>query len=212
MLIGVIALAAVSTQFTGVAHVVDGDTLRVGAERIRLSGVDAPELKQRCGLGALQVPCGALAADWLKTRIEGRRVDCASSERDRYDRMIAICRIGGRDIGAAMVDAGWATAYRRYSESYVLNEAGARTARLGIWKTGIEPPSDYRRERRVAAGSTPPPDPRCSIKGNISSKGVRIYHLPGSRAYPEVRINTAGGERWFCTAAQAAAAGWRPVR
>jgi endonuclease YncB( thermonuclease family) len=213
MLIGLTALvAAVMTQFTGVAHVIDGDTLRVGAERVRLSGIDAPELKQRCGIGVEQVPCGALAAEWLKSRIEGQRVDCVSSGRDRYERMIAICRIAGRDVGAALVDAGWATAYRRYSDAYAHNEAGARMARLGIWKTGFEAPSNYRHERRLAAGSAPPPDPRCSIKGNISAKGVKIYHLPGSRAYPEVRINVADGERWFCTESQASAAGWRPVR
>ena len=153
-----------------------------------------------------------MSAQWLRDRVEGRTVVCTSSERDRYGRRVAVCRLGGSDIGAALVAAGWATAYRKYSMAYVGVEARAKVAGLGIWATGFEQPSDYRHERRVAAGSTPPPDSRCAIKGNINVRGDHIYHLPGSRAYPEVRIDTERGERWFCSTADAVAAGWRGVR
>ena len=121
-------------------------------------------------------------------------------------------RLGGSDIGAALVAAGWATAYRKYSMTYVGVEARAKVAELGIWATGFEQPSDYRRERREAAGSAPPPDLRCAIKGNINVRGDHIYHVPGSRAYAEVRIDADRGERWFCSPAEAVAAGWRAVR
>lgn len=75
-------------------------------------------------------------------------------------------------------------------------------------------PDQYRRDRRAAAAAAvpPPPDAACTIKGNISAKGERIYHLPASRAYADVRINAATGERWFCSERDALAAGWRPVR
>jgi hypothetical protein len=57
---------------------------------------------------------------------------------------------------------------------------------------------------------TKAPDPNCPIKGNINSKGERIYHTPwGSRNYDRTKINTAKGERWFCNEAEAVAAGWR---
>lgn len=213
LLIAALALAAaMPATVSGIAHVVDGDTLHVGTERVRLSGVDAPELSQLCGPAGRQIQCGKLAARWLSARIERRRVECAVSARDRYGRLVALCRLDGRDIGAALVGAGWATAYRRYSMAYVGVEARARGARLGIWATGFEPPADYRRDRRVAAGAAPAPDPMCPIKGNVNAKGERIYHLPGSRAYPDVRIDVDRGERWFCSATEAVAAGWRPVR
>ncbi len=52
----------------------------------------------------------------------------------------------------------------------------------------------------------------CTIKGNISAGGERIYHVPGGEYYNPTRINTAKGERWFCTEAEARAAGWRRSR
>jgi len=50
------------------------------------------------------------------------------------------------------------------------------------------------------------------IKGNIGSKGDRIYHVPGGRWYDKTRIDTGKGERWFCSEAEARAAGWRPPK
>ncbi len=213
IIIGVLGLLviAASTAVAGTAHVADGDTLRVGAVRVRLSGVDAPELSQRCGPGGRKVACGSMAAEWLRRRVEGRTITCEIVDTDRYGRAVAVCRLREEDVGAALVDAGWATAYRRYSLAYVGQEDRARAARRGIWALGFEPPADYRRERRLA-GVPSAPDPRCVIKGNVSASGARIYHLPGSRAYPEVRIDAGKGERWFCSERDAAAAGWRPVR
>ena len=50
---------------------------------------------------------------------------------------------------------------------------------------------------------------QCVIKGNINSKGERIFHVPGGRYYDRTKIDTSKGERWFCTEAEAKAAGWR---
>lgn len=210
--IGVLAYLAMAASATisGTAHVADGDTLRVGGARVRLSGVDAPELSQRCGPDGRKVGCGAMAAEWLRRRVEGRAIVCETVDTDRYGRSVAVCRVGGQDVGAAIVEAGWATAYRRYSTAYVAQEDRARAARRGIWALGFEAPADYRRERRLA-DVPPAPNARCPIKGNVSASGVRIYHMPGSRAYPEVRIDARKGERWFCSEREAVAAGWRPV-
>ncbi len=62
-----------------------------------------------------------------------------------------------------------------------------------------------------APANTRPPGESCLIKGNISPSG-RIYHLPNSPAYDKTRIDEARGERWFCTEAEAQAAGWRPTK
>ncbi|HKX77568.1 MAG TPA: thermonuclease family protein [Novosphingobium sp.] len=200
---------ALQAAFSGTAHVVDGDTLTISAQRVRLSGIDAPELAQRCGADRRQ-ECGQMAAEWLKTRVEGKRVTCASVDRDTYGRIVAVCRLNGRDLGAALVEAGWATAYRRYSLAYVPAEDRARSARRGIWAMGFERAEDFRRARRASDPS--PQSSRCRIKGNISASGDRIYHVPGSRSYADVRISPAKGERWFCSVEQARRAGWRPVR
>ena len=59
--------------------------------------------------------------------------------------------------------------------------------------------------------NTRPPRENCLIKGNIGASG-RIYHVPGSDSYDKTRIDEASGERWFCTEAEARAAGWRPPK
>jgi endonuclease YncB( thermonuclease family) len=66
---------------------------------------------------------------------------------------------------------------------------------------------------QVVVGAAPaqPGSGKCLIKGNISSKG-RIYHLPGSEFYDRTWIDESKGERWFCSEAEALAAGWRPAR
>lgn len=205
-----IALALAAT-FSGTAHVVDGDTLRVGRERIRIQGVDAPELSQLCGSGRDRWPCGRGAAAFLRRHVEGRALACERRDTDRFGRVVAICRLRGSDVGRLLVEAGWATAYRRYSLTYVASEERARKAARGIWRGRFQSPSAYRRERMARAG-TPPPDPSCPIKGNIGSAGARIYHRPGDRDYAAVRVDLGRGERWFCSVGEAHAAGWRAAR
>lgn len=205
-------LLAVGAIFSGFATVVDGDTVRVGTVRVRLFGIDAPELSQRCGQAGVQVACGEAAARWLRDRVQGRRLDCAVLDRDRYQRVVARCRLDGRDVGAAVVAAGWATAYRRYGTDYVADETRAHNARLGIWALGFQAPDEYRRARIASRPPQTPPRQGCLVKGNIGASGARIYHLPGSRDYAAVGIDEARGERWFCSPAEAVAAGWRPVR
>ena len=60
-----------------------------------------------------------------------------------------------------------------------------------------------------AAAGTSPPNARCTIKGNVSSSGERIYHVPGGRYYDGTVIDESAGERWFCSPAAAEQAGWR---
>lgn len=196
-------------EIVGALRVIDGDTFVVAGTRIRLVGVDAPETDQTCttatGAG---YACGAWVSQTVRAAWQGRRATCAPTGTDRYGRTLATCRIGGGDLGAALVRRGLAFAYRAYSSAYVGEELAARRAGAGIWAYRIESPSAWRAaERREAA----PSPGACAIKGNISSRG-RIYHLPGSRAYAATRINTAHGERWFCTQTEARDAGWRPAR
>jgi hypothetical protein len=52
----------------------------------------------------------------------------------------------------------------------------------------------------------------CVIKGNVNTRGERIYHVPGQRYYDETRISPSHGERWFCSEQEARAAGWRRAK
>lgn len=141
------ALLASHALISGPMVVVDGDTLRVGSERVRLVGIDAPEQTQRCG-PERRVACGIMASQWLEQLVKGRTVQCLPTGRDRYGRLLAKCRVGGTDLGAAIVEAGWAIAYRRYSNAYVLPESRARRARRGLWAFGFQAPETYRRTHR----------------------------------------------------------------
>lgn len=198
--------AGAMADVTGRIAVVDGDTLRVGGERVRLHGIDAPEMDQTCTRPSGETwRCGAWSAEQVRRAYEGRRAVCRRIDTDRYGRMVARCEVDGADMGATLVYNGLATAFVRYSDAYVEHEKAAIVAGRGIFSSRLEPPSSFR------AGSAPPPPAACAIKGNISGNG-RIYHMPGQEHYDRTRIDTARGERWFCSEAEARAAGWRRAR
>ena len=102
-----------SAGVSGRARVVDGDTLDVGAVRVRLHGVDAPESRQSCVAGGRRWACGERATRALAGRIGGRTVACEERDRDRYGRIVAVCRNARQDVNAWMVSQGWALAYPR---------------------------------------------------------------------------------------------------
>ncbi len=189
----------------GRARVVDGDTLELDGRRVRLFGIDAPELNQTCDRGGVAWTCGEAARSALGRMVSGKRLVCGVRDIDRYGRDVAICSVGGRDVGALMVRQGMAVAHRRYSDMYVTEEAAARAEGAGIWASAHVAPETHRQQGRVQAV----PNPDCAIKGNIGAQGRRIYHLPGQADYAATRINEAKGERWFCTEAEARAAGFR---
>jgi endonuclease YncB( thermonuclease family) len=194
----------------GFARVVDGDTIAVDGTSVRLEGIDAPEAGQTCKrkwLGSW--PCGAAATDALQRLLQGKTVSCEPRGLDKYGRTLATCFVGGRDVNAGLVREGFAWAFVKYSSSYVKEEAEARARGLGIWQGAAMPPWEYRAQRWTAAEPQAPQG--CAIKGNVTRNG-RIYHMPWSPWYGRIRMDPAKGERWFCTEAEALAAGWRPVR
>lgn len=202
---------------SGTVTVSDGDTLRVGSVKVRLFGIDAPELAQACGDWA----CGRAAADRLAELAAAGSATCLPRDIDRYGRLVATCTVAGIDLGGQLVAEGLARAYVRYGDEYATAEAIARDAGAGLWRGEAEAPWDYRADRaleRVAVQRRPEAETSagtgargdCRIKGNLSSGGRRIYHLPGTRAYARTRIDTAKGERWFCDEAEARAAGFLP--
>jgi endonuclease YncB( thermonuclease family) len=208
---------AVAAELFGRATVVDGDTIEIRGERIRLHGIDAPESGQWChDRSGERYRCGQRAAFAFADKIGTGNVRCDLLDRDRYDRHIARCFQAGEDLNGWMVRQGQAVAYRQYSTEYAQAEAFARGYRIGVWQGAFDLPWDWRRGVRSALPGQRTPSSRalqtsCTIKGNISRNG-RIYHLPGQQYYDQTKIDLAKGERWFCSEDEARAAGWRRAK
>lgn len=192
---------------TAGVRIVDGDTLAIDGVKYRINGIDAPEAGQTCQrANGRDWRCGKAATDRLFALTDGRDIRCDALARDGYGRVVARCFADGRDLAAAMVREGLAWAFRKFSDEYAGQEARARRAGIGIWQGAATPAWEFRQARWTKATQGAPAG--CPIKGNISKSG-RIYHTPWSPWYTRTRISTAKGERWFCSEAEAVAAGWR---
>jgi endonuclease YncB( thermonuclease family) len=145
VLIGLVAAAAYLADdqevVAGFAEVVDGDSIRLDGRVIRISGVDAPELRQTCLVHSRPYACGDVAKRALDDMVAGRLVTCRVSSRDRYGRRLASCEAGGEDVGAGLVSRGFAVAYGRYQGE----EADARRKKLELWSGSFERPSEWRK-------------------------------------------------------------------
>ncbi|WP_432721676.1 thermonuclease family protein [Jeongeupia wiesaeckerbachi] len=146
-------MAAGSSIHGVVVGIADGDTITVldadkREYRLRLAFIDAPEKAQ---------PYGAAAKQHLSDLVFRKAIDAEVVDVDRYQRGVALIRLGGDDINYAQVKAGLAWHYTRYAgkqpradfEAYETALQAARDRRIGLWQQpGAEPPWDFRRERR----------------------------------------------------------------
>lgn len=207
------------TQAT-VVRVVDGDTIGVviGGEEytVRYIGIDTPETVHP----SKPVQCfGIEASEHNKQLVEGQTVGLEKdvSETDQYGRLLRYVWLGGEMVNAALVRDGYAYAATfppdvRYQETFLELQREARDAGRGLWGaecvTGTPTPGVT-----VAAGTCEySGTAQAVIKGNISSSGEKIYHVPGQENYEITVISETKGERWFCTEAEAVAAGWRKAQ
>lgn len=138
-------------QLSGQARISDGDSFHLGEERIRLLGIDAPELAQTCKTRrGGDWPCGRVARDRLSALIRSGTLACDAEGRDKYRRILATCRVDGRDIAKAMVADGLAVS----SDSYWLEQQTAKAKRLGLWQGDFQQPRAWR-DRQVDQKSDP---------------------------------------------------------
>ena len=210
---------AQSAPIVGPAHAADGDSLVINDTRIRLYGIDAPELDQQCQRNGVNWACGAEAKQALQDMVADRPVTCLPHSTDKHGRVVAICSDQYGEINVAMVELGWATAYSFHTDRYEAAQASAKAARKGIWDGQFTNPRDYRVTYGIADPDYIPPAPvnpkpakeyassKCDIKGNQSHRGEWIYYLPGMEYYDETRA-----EALFCSESAARNAGYRRSR
>ncbi len=148
------------------------------------------------------------------------------SDKDRYGRLLRYVWAGEVFVNETLVAQGLAhaTAYppdTKYQKVFAHAEQTARSLKLGMWgdlcadaishpaasspRTTEEPSSSH-------APSLLPQASSCSVKANISTKGDKIYHLPGCKSYAKTVIREADGEQWFCNEEEARDAGWRKAK
>lgn len=226
---------ALAASISGpVTHYIDGDSIKIWKQSIRLIDVDAPEVAQDCiNSRGKTYACGIEASNVLKRIIGKQEVRCVGDQVDRYKRLLATCYAGAVNINRELILRGWAVNYRS-SERYANEQGVAKATSKGLWAGEFLEPYKFRQRSKhfdpkaeqsnsyalstnnkkgtsskIDASDQSVTNAACNIKGNISSSG-RIYHTPwGSRSYAKTHINISAGERWFCSEAEAEKAGWR---
>tara|TARA_B100001175_G_C19126884_1_gene457040 strand:+ start:19 stop:495 length:477 start_codon:yes stop_codon:yes gene_type:complete len=132
----------------GKPRIIDGDTIHIKSNKIRLHGIDAPETKQTCKINDEVWFCGKQSTKELKNLINKQEVKCITNDVDIYNRFVAICYVNEININQWMVKSGWAIAYRYYSTDYIIEEKYARDNELGIWKSEFLKPYAYRKQNK----------------------------------------------------------------
>ena len=142
-------------EISGNAQIIDGDTIKINSNKIRLYGIDAPEFNQLCKKPYLTIfifafnkdyQCGKISTEKLKKKINGKLIKCKILDIDRYKRLIGECYKRNLNLNSWLVSNGYAVAYRKYSKKYISDEINAKNKKIGIWQGKFEMPWDYRRK------------------------------------------------------------------
>ena len=132
-----------------VGRIVDGDTFHLGGVKIRPTGFDAPEMRQKCrDAKGRDYACGELSLEALTAIIQGKVVVCTATGKRSYDRLLALCKVEGREIGWVMVRGGWAFVDPRFSQKNIPAQEAARAGRRGMWAGTLQFPWKWRRQNR----------------------------------------------------------------
>lgn len=203
-------------EIVKVARVIDGDTIEIeGGERVRYIGIDTPETVDP----RKTVQCfGVEASKKNKELVEGKtvRLEKDITDRDKYKRLLRYVWLGDTLVNLALVQDGFARSYSyppdiKYQNKFVAAERQAREVKLGLWN-GCGSESSAKsvfQSQTQSSTSEQKSGNNCSIKGNISASGEKIYHISGCGSYLKTRIDEQHGERWFCSEKEAQSAGWR---
>ena len=143
-----------ASEIYGFPKVVDGDTIYIDDYKIRLEGIDAPEIRQKCKRPYLKISffyfqknyhCGQISRQKLLKKIGNKKIKCILEGKDRYKRFLAKCFEGKTNLNRWMVRNGHAVAYRKYSKLYILDENLAKNEKLGLWEGSFLNPEKWRK-------------------------------------------------------------------
>ena len=140
-----LVLMICSVGFADNLKIIDGDTIILNGEKIRFSGIDAPELKQTCIKSGQKVFCGIFSKKLLIKKIGNETPTCIREGKDTYKRILAECFINGESLSSFLVRNGYAFAYRKYSKKFIKDEEFAKMNKLGIWSMKFEYPWNFRK-------------------------------------------------------------------
>ena len=140
----------------GKAFAIDGDTIRLGEDRIRLVGIDAPEASQSCERGGAEWQCGAEATALLQALLARGQIECKQIGRDIYQRALASCRVGRIDLAEAIVGSGLAIVTDENAETLLALQSEARSAGRGMWAGTFQNPADFRAVNPLLYQAPPP--------------------------------------------------------
>jgi micrococcal nuclease len=184
-----------------VVGVTDGDTVTVLVPprrqvRVRLHGIDTPEAGE---------PFSTQARNFTRVLMFSKDVTIRGVDVDRYDRLVARIVVEGADVSEALLAAGLACHYRRYSDDPLLEaaEQAARKAGRGFWAAGAQRPACVAREAPSAAATASRSSSAAGFIGNVRS---RVFHAPTCR-----NATCDNCTRRFATRQEAEAAGFRPA-
>ena len=200
-----------------VKRVIDGDTIELSnGKRVRYIGIDTPETVDP----RKSVQCfGREAAEENKRLVDGKtvRLEKDISETDKYGRLLRYVYVDDVMVNEELVKNGFAHVSSfppdiKYQDRFLLMEKEARENNRGLWGGCTE--NNPTNTTNTTNGNTGAGQSAstCVIKGNISTKGEKIYHLPGCGSYDKTAIDESAGERWFCTEDDAENAGWRKAK
>ena len=148
-LLGILVLGLLwcNVSFADNLKVIDGDTIVLNGEKIRFSGIDAPEYDQDCMNGDKKIYCGMFATVLLTKKIGDETPKCISEGKDVYGRTLAECFVNGESLSSFLVRHGYAFAYRKYSKRFIKDEEYTKKIKIGMWAMEFEFPWDYRKNK-----------------------------------------------------------------
>lgn len=138
-------------KFSGKVFVIDGDSIRVGKNEVRLFGIDAPEFKQNCfNAQNEEYACGRASFDFLRKLAGGKFAECVYAQKDKYDRYLGKCLVDDVSINEEIIKNGMAVIYNFTESDKKIDalEAEAKEKKLGIWQGVFQLPKNYRKENK----------------------------------------------------------------
>ncbi|OGF30413.1 hypothetical protein A3H09_02080 [Candidatus Falkowbacteria bacterium RIFCSPLOWO2_12_FULL_45_13] len=203
-----------------VARVIDGDTIELeSGDHVRYIGIDTPETVDP----RKTVQCfGKEASNKNKELVSGKmvRLEKDITDKDKYGRLLRYVYVDNIFVNLELVKQGYAYSYSyppdiKHQDLFVKAQQEAKDKNLGLWGSCqakvAAPTNTNTTNTNISNPSVPntPEEKNCTIKGNINSKGEKIYHSPGCKSYNTTQIDEDKGEKWFCSEVEAIAAGWR---